>query len=177
MDQQSSHLDLPNIVERSQPAQAQPLDQRIAACAPGSMQQGRPAAFSRRRTSAFSRLRTWGKGHSGCMRKPCPCWGRLLQERRNANPQQGTRKDGTATKGGAGAPDVGVGEGLGGVGNLGQNLTCIAAAKHGQLVHRPVPASSIPALSGPCSECEDHPSSVQTHSSHEMSKQQSSVPS
>ncbi len=37
-------------------------------------------------------------------------------------------------------PDVGVGEGLGGVGNLSQDLAGVAAAEHGQLVHRPVPA-------------------------------------
>ncbi len=39
--------------------------------------------------------------------------------------------------------DVGVGEGLDGVGDLSQHLGGVSAAEHGQLVHRPVPADTI----------------------------------
>ena len=40
-----------------------------------------------------------------------------------------------------GIPDVCRGEGLGGVPDLSQDLAGVVAAKHGQLVHRPVPAA------------------------------------
>ena len=46
---------------------------------------------------------------------------------------------GLSRKGWGSPPDVGVGEGLGGVGNLSQDLAGVAASEHGQLVHRPVP--------------------------------------
>ena len=39
--------------------------------------------------------------------------------------------------------DVGVGERLGGVGDLSQHLASVVAAKHGQLVHSPVPADIV----------------------------------
>ena len=38
-------------------------------------------------------------------------------------------------------PDVGVGEGPGGVADLVQDLAGVGAPEHGQLVHGPVPAS------------------------------------
>ena len=37
-------------------------------------------------------------------------------------------------------PDVGVGEGLGGISDLSQHLGSVIASEHGQLVHGPVPA-------------------------------------
>ena len=40
-----------------------------------------------------------------------------------------------------GHADVRVGEGLGGVGDLSQDLAGVVAAEHGQLVHCPVPAA------------------------------------
>lgn len=49
-------------------------------------------------------------------------------------------------------PDVGVGEGLGGIADLSQDLAGIIASEHGQLVHGPVPSRNTrcqkTALSG-----------------------------
>ena len=57
----------------------------------------------------------------------------------NAHLLQSTRNGCSAGHGGR--PDVGCGEGLGGVLDLGQDLAGVVAAEHGQLVHRPVPAA------------------------------------
>ena len=43
--------------------------------------------------------------------------------------------------------DVGIGEGLGGVLDLGQDLAGVRASEHGQLVHGPVPGRVKPSVS------------------------------
>ncbi len=144
MDQESGHLHLAHVVESCQPATAQQTCQQLISLLRETLEpelqqlSGVWCAASFDSTcTCNSRSQsglTGGIRVSACMGCQKGC---IMQEvgKDSSDQAKGTNQQQVL-------PDVCVGEGLGGIGNLSQDLARVAAAEHGQLVHRPVPAGN-----------------------------------